>query len=121
MSSTVLVIYDGECRFCRWAIGLVRRADVRGTLRFCPYGNHESEKALSAIPAETRYTTMHALSEGRLHSGVDAANLVLGKLPLGRLAVALKFHAAYPFVARHRRLLGQFSPDRSATSMCRSS
>ena len=120
MTSTVLVIYDGDCRFCRWGIGLVRRADLHRALRFCPYGNDESEQALAAIEPELRYTAMHALSDGRLYSGVDAAKLVLGRLPLGWVAVTLKMHAAYPFIARHRGVLGRFSPDRAAISMCRS-
>ena len=118
MSNGVVLIYDGECRFCRWGVEWVRRLDVQNALRFCPFGQPLAEEALSELPEEVRYTSMHALVNGRLYSGTEGARIVLEKLPLGEISAALGLHQLYPLIARHRPTLGRFVPDRPAASNC---
>lgn len=119
MATSVLVLYDGDCRFCRWGIEWVRRVDVRQRLEFCPFGESLAEEALAELPDPERYESMHAVAGGRLYSGADAARLVLEKLPLGQVPAAIGLHHLYPLLAALRPVLGRLVPDRSATSDCR--
>jgi predicted DCC family thiol-disulfide oxidoreductase YuxK len=118
VSHQVLVIYDGDCRFCRWGIEWVQRLDVQNALAFCPFGQPEAEAALADLPADRRYESMHALVNGRLYSDTEAARLVLQRLPLGGVSAALGVHHLYPLLARHRLTLGRLVPDRPAASTC---
>lgn len=93
MEHTVLVLYDGDCRFCRFGIDLVHRVDLYRALDFCPF---------------------HAVVGEVLHSAVDAARVVLEVLPLGRLAVTAGIHHGYTILARYRGVLGRYVPDRPA-------
>ena len=117
MTSTVLV-YDGECGFCRWGMHMVRRLDRRHVFGFCPFGHPEAESLLSRLPAERRYSSYHALRDGVLHSATHAARVTLEGLPLGRLAVVFQLHRFYPLIARNRALLGRFVPRRSVLNTC---
>ncbi len=114
----VLVIYDGDCRFCRWAIEWIRRWDARDRLAFCPFGHPLVERALSDLPPEVRYEYMHAVADGRRFSGTDAAELTLHQLPGGRLATRLRLHKMYPLIARYRGVLGRLTPDGPALVSC---
>ena len=118
MSPRVLVIYDGECRFCRWGIEWVQRLDARNALEFCPFGRPAAEEALAALPAEHRYESMHALVSGRLYSGTEAARIVLQHLPLGGISAEVGLHRLYPLLVRGRPLLGRLVPHRPAVSNC---
>lgn len=118
MTGSVLVIYDGECRFCRWGIEWVQRLDVRNSLEFCPFGERTAEAALQQVDPESRYDTMHALVNGRLYSGTDSARIVLEQLPFGSLSATLGLHTLYPLLVRHRAALGRLVPDRPAATTC---
>lgn len=118
--SRVLLIYDGDCRFCRWGVEWVQRLDVRNALDFCPFGHEGAEEALAGLPEDRRYASMHAFVNGRLYSGTEGARIVLEQLPLGEVSAALGLHHLYPLIARHRPTLGRFVPDRPATSTCKS-
>ncbi|MGH2760408.1 MAG: thiol-disulfide oxidoreductase DCC family protein [Actinomycetota bacterium] len=113
-----LLIYDGECAFCRWGMHVVRRLDRGGVFGFCPYGTPTAESILSRLPAERRYTSHHAFRDGVLHSATDAARVTLEGLPLGRIAVALQAHRLYPLIARNRAVLGRLVPHRSLLDTC---
>lgn len=115
MKDTVLVIYDGECRFCRFGIEIVHRVDLMGALDFAPFGHSLAEEKLEALPEDERYTSFHAVVDGMLHSATDAARIVLGSLPLGGIAVGLGLHHGYKLLARYRGVFGRYVPDRPAT------
>jgi predicted DCC family thiol-disulfide oxidoreductase YuxK len=114
MDDKVLVIYDGDCRFCRFGIDVVHRVDLLGALEFCPFGHPPAEEHLEALPEDERYTSFHAVAGGLLHSATDAARVVLGSLPFGRVAVAAGLHHGYKLLARYRGVLGRYVPDRPA-------
>ncbi len=118
MRRRVLVIYDGECRFCRWGIEWVQRLDVQNALEFCPFGQPAAEEALAARPADRRYESMHAVVNGRLYSGAEAARIVLQQLPLGEISAEVGLHRLYPLLVHGRPLLGRLVPDRPAASTC---
>lgn len=118
MTDQTLLIYDGECGFCKWAMHVIERLDRRKAFRYCPFGHPVAESYLAALRPDKRYASHHAVKDGVLHSATAAARLTLEPLPLGRLAVALGLHRLYPVVARHRGLLGRLVSARSLISTC---
>ncbi len=113
-----LLIYDGQCGFCRWGMHVVRRLDTRGVFTFCPYGHPLAESYLSELPASKRYASHHAVRAGKLVSATEAAKLTLEPLPFGRVAVALRVHRLYPIIAANRAFLGRLFPHRSLLTTC---
>lgn len=118
MAASLLVIYDGQCRFCRFGIGVIDRLDKRGVFDFCPFGHPVAEEKLSKVPQDARYESMHVVDKDLVHSATDAARVMLRELPLGRLGVAFGLHRAYAVLARYRWLLGRISPHRAALVTC---
>ena len=118
MTDQTLLIYDGECGFCRRAMHVIERLDRREVFRFCPFGHPVAELFLAELDPGVRYESFHAVRDGSLSSATAAARITLEQLPLGGLAVALGFHRLYPVVARHRGLLGRLVSARSLISTC---
>jgi predicted DCC family thiol-disulfide oxidoreductase YuxK len=118
MPPRLLVIYDGDCRFCRFGIHLVRKLDRRGMFDFCPAGNPVAESVLVGIPSEERYKQMHVATPTGLLSGTDAAEAMLKELPFGHLLRSVGLHRMYPLLARYRWALGRLSPHLPAVVTC---
>lgn len=118
MPAPTLLIYDGECGFCRWGMHVVRQLDRGGVFGFCPYGHPMAEAILGRLPVQRRYTSHHAYRDDVLYSATDAARVTLEGLPLGRIAVAFRLHRLYPLIARNRGLLGRLVPHRSLLNTC---
>jgi len=115
---SVLLIYDGACRFCRFGIDIVRTLDVTKALGFCPFGEDEAERHLEELPEPERHDVFHAYKDDVLYSGTDAARVTLEALPLGFIPVALGLHNLYPLLANNRGIFGRFVPDRAAANTC---
>ena len=118
MDEPLVVIYDGECRACRFGIDIIRLLDRRGALAFCPFGHPVAEARLSVLPEDVRYESFHVSRGFDLYSATDAAREVLRELPRGSFAVGLGLHRLYPVLARYRWLFGRLSPNRSAVVTC---
>jgi predicted DCC family thiol-disulfide oxidoreductase YuxK len=118
MTDQTLLIYDGECGFCRWAMHVIERLDRREVFRYCPFGHPVAESFLAGLDPGVRYESFHAVRDGSLRSATAAARITLEQLPLGGLAVALGLHHLYPVVARHRGLLGRLVSARPLISTC---
>ena len=116
--SKLVLIYDGDCRVCRFGMEVVRAFDLGHALEFCPFGNPISEERLSLVPEDKRYESFHAATPDEIFSGTDAAKKTLEALPLGRLATLVGLHNAYPLIARSRSLIGRFVPDVAAIVTC---
>jgi predicted DCC family thiol-disulfide oxidoreductase YuxK len=112
------LIYDGECRVCRFGMEIVRAFDLGHALEFCPFGDPISEARLSLVPEDDRYESFHAATADEIFSGTDAARVTLEALPLGRIATLFGLHNAYPLMVRSRGLLGRFVPDVAAIVTC---
>lgn len=103
------ILYDAECRFCRWALAWVLRWDRRGGL--VPVALHEGEAGalLTGMPEAERAASWHLVdANGRVTSAGAAIAPLLRLLPGGPpLAAALERLPAatergYRFVADHR-------------------
>jgi predicted DCC family thiol-disulfide oxidoreductase YuxK len=117
-----LLVYDGECSFCRRALVLWRRA-ARGRVDDAPF--QLVAERFPGVPVDRFRAALHLRDDdGRWWSGAAAAFRGLGFVPGHGLWLRLYLRVpvfaaasevAYRFVARHRRgldrVLGWFVPD----------
>ena len=110
-----IVLYDAECRFCRWSLGWLLRWD-RGR-RLEPVALQETDRAaalLVGMGESERMASWHLVcGDGSVASAGAAAPGLLRMLPGGGplAALAARFPAAveraYSWVARNRGMLGR--------------
>lgn len=98
MPDRPLLLYDGDCRFCRWAARVVAALDRKRKLGFLPFDDDQALPFLAQIPEDERYASWHLIRPGgrRLSRGV----------------VGGPADAVYDLIARHRDKLGRLVPDR---------
>lgn len=111
------VLYDGQCRFCRGQVALLRRFDPTGRLRFVSL--HEPQVALDfpELAADALLREMHVVDRsGRARGGAEAVRYLTRRLPLlWPLALPLHLPGSLPIwswlyglVARNRyRITGR--------------
>jgi predicted DCC family thiol-disulfide oxidoreductase YuxK len=112
-----LVLYDVDCGFCRWCVGLVLAWDRAGRLCAAPIQGELGDALLAELPERARLRSWHLVdAAGRVWSG-GAALAPLGRLlPRGRIlsaAAGLSPGAtewAYRLVGEHRGFFSRFVP-----------
>jgi predicted DCC family thiol-disulfide oxidoreductase YuxK len=110
----MIVLYDAECGFCRWAMAWAVRRDRRHVLIAVPIQSPRGAELLVDLAPSKRLRSAHVVrDDGSLRSGGAAAAEVLSVLPstraLGRLAGRLPRTTAllYGVVAARRRSFGR--------------
>lgn len=111
MPEPVVVLYDGECRFCRAAAALMARWDRSRRLGILPFSDPLAVALAERVPASRRHRSLHAARGGRVACGPDAIRLLLGELPGGAALRALGVARLYGPVARSRGRVGRRLPD----------
>ena len=105
------VLYDGDCRFCRGQIGILRRLDLLGSLAFTSFHDPRVAVDFPELPPEELDRRMYVVDRrGRARGGAEAVRYLSRRLlPLWPLAVILHvpgtlplWNAIYAYVARHR-------------------
>ena len=116
----LVVLFDGECRWCRWSVARLVPLDTRHRLRLMAIQDPEAQRLLSSVPEEERLASAHAVTpDGRVFSGGDAAAPIAAELPAlawgAPLVRALPgpTRAGYRFVADRRSPLGRRLDDRA--------
>ncbi len=111
----MIVLYDADCGFCRWAMAWALGHDRRRALVVVPIQSQLGSQLLGDLSPSERLDAAHVVRDGGTRdSGGVAAAEVLGVLPqtraLGRLARRLPVPTAalYGFVAAHRHGFGRF-------------
>ncbi|HKP02294.1 MAG TPA: lipase maturation factor family protein [Chthoniobacterales bacterium] len=114
--SKPLVIFDGDCRFCRrW---IERWRDMTGgAVEYAPY--QEAATRFPEIPRENFEAALHFVDrDGTVYRGAEAVFRSLGTARAGRALLWCHEHlpgfapvteAAYGFVARNRRIASFFT------------
>jgi len=120
------VLYDDDCGFCRWTLGLLLRWDRRGALWPAPIAGPVGERWLAGMPVAERLASWHLVEAGgAVTSAGRGLASVLGYMPGGWVLARLLRLApgavdrAYRFVADHRSAFARFVPGagvRSATA-----
>jgi predicted DCC family thiol-disulfide oxidoreductase YuxK len=110
----VIVLYDADCGFCRWATAWALRRDRDRVLAAAPIQSARGGELLADMPASERLRAAHVVLDGGVRrSGGAAAADVLSALPstraLGRLAKRLPRTTAllYGVVAARRGSFGR--------------
>ena len=112
--SRAAILYDADCGFCKWSLGLFLRWDRRGHLRPVALQDPEADRLLGELDEKTRMASWHLVtSDGIVHSAGRAIEPLMRLLPGGR-PFAAAAHAmpgltdrAYAFVAARRSSLGR--------------
>lgn len=108
-----VVLYDGECAFCRKTVGIVKKFDWFGRLRY------HNCRDVANIPANVAHLSpekmieeMHLLTPDRrrAHSGFKAVRWIMARLPLTWPLWPFMFvpgvpqigQRVYLFIAKHR-------------------
>ncbi len=114
------VLYDQDCGFCRWSLGVVLRADRRLRLRPVALQTAEADALLADIPSEQRLASWHLISPAGARESAGAALPVLvGLLPGGSLPAAGLARVpdlderGYRWVAGHRTWFGRLIPEKA--------
>jgi predicted DCC family thiol-disulfide oxidoreductase YuxK len=117
-----LIVYDGACRFCRWALAWVLRWDRHRRLRPVALGSDEADRLLAGMDADQRADSWHLVDDrGLVRSAGAAAPVLLRLLPGGRPLAALLDWApllterAYRWIADHRGAFGDRLGERAVT------
>lgn len=108
------VLYDAECRFCRWALAWILRWDRKRRLRPVALQDTEAVELLPGMEEDERLESWHLVSaDGSVRSAGAAAAPMLRLLPGGRPFAALAERAprltdtVYRWVADHRSTLAR--------------
>jgi predicted DCC family thiol-disulfide oxidoreductase YuxK len=113
------IVYDDDCSFCRWSLGLVLAWDRRHALRPVALQDPEARELLRDVPAEERMESWHLVTEAGVSSAGAAAPRLLRGLPGGGPLARLldRFpkatERAYRLVADNRSKLGKLIPRRA--------
>jgi predicted DCC family thiol-disulfide oxidoreductase YuxK len=122
-----VVLYDGQCAFCRVCARILRRLDRHDHLALLDFNRPEANPLLAPLPAAERRMTLHvADADGNVLSAGPALRralaVSLGPRTARLLAapvVASVVDAAYRIVAAQRHHLGwieRLMPSSSASS-----
>jgi predicted DCC family thiol-disulfide oxidoreductase YuxK len=110
----VIVLYDADCGFCRWAMAWAVRHDQDRLLVTVPIQSPLGSELLVDLVPDDRLRAAHVVrDDGCLRSGGAAAADVLGALAptraLGRLALGLPgtTNLLYGLVAARRESFGR--------------
>lgn len=116
----MVVLYDGDCGFCKVMLAVLLRWDRAHHLTAVPIQSRLGEELLQDMPSQDRLRSWHLIDDtGALHSGGPAIPVVFATLPRGGpiARLASRFPSAtsraYEWVASHRVLLGRFLGARS--------
>ncbi|MCX7014380.1 MAG: DUF393 domain-containing protein [Candidatus Sumerlaeota bacterium] len=110
-----LILYDGDCAFCRRRIAMIQRLDRAGRFEYAPMQDRAIRSRFSHVdPLEPRWGLRLIDEQGRIAVGADGVYEICRRLPrLQRLAWVYRvpglrglLRAAYWLIARHRRRLG---------------
>jgi predicted DCC family thiol-disulfide oxidoreductase YuxK len=115
----VAVLYDAECAFCRWAMGMLLVWDRRRRLVPLTLQEPAAERLLGELTAEQRMETWHLVAaSGERYGGGSAFAPLFELLPAGRplARLAQRFPAVaarlYDAVSGHRNQLARLIPHR---------
>jgi predicted DCC family thiol-disulfide oxidoreductase YuxK len=108
-----VLLYDGDCGFCRWALAKILRLDRRKQLRPVRLQDPEAQRLLVGLDPARRFESWHLVVGDRVYSAGAAVPPLLDLLPHGAAFAALSRRLpritewTYSAVARNRSRLGR--------------
>jgi predicted DCC family thiol-disulfide oxidoreductase YuxK len=118
------MLYDGDCRLCRWAARAVDRLDRHEQVALLSLSDDEALGLLASVPEEARYERWWLVRrDGTVVPGDDGGGVELLKelrltrrlgRVLERLGASALIDALDRLVSRRRGQLGRLVPDGTA-------
>jgi predicted DCC family thiol-disulfide oxidoreductase YuxK len=110
-----IVLYDGDCGFCRWMVAWALERDRDHVLTVAPIQSPTGERLLADLEPAERLRSVHVVhDDGRRTSGGAAVREVLGVLPAARRFAPLGgAEWAYRLVAAQRGRISRLVPAKS--------
>jgi predicted DCC family thiol-disulfide oxidoreductase YuxK len=111
---SLVVLYDGECGFCKVMLAVLLSWEKAHRLDPVPIQSARGDELLTGMAGQDRLASWHLIdAEGTLYSGGAGIGVIFGALPFGAplARVASRSTRAtsriYDWVAAHRVLLGR--------------
>jgi predicted DCC family thiol-disulfide oxidoreductase YuxK len=106
-----VLLYDADCKFCRFVARILVRVDRNERVAFLPLGASHAPALLPGLSEPERAASIHLVDpDGRRLSRGAALARLLVQLGLPALPARL-LGLAYGPVARRRGILGRLAPD----------
>ena len=105
-----VLLYDSDCRFCRFVARALVRLDRDECVAFLPLTDPAARALLPELTVEQRMASIHLVEPDAGHSSRGAALTKLIR-HLGLPAPARLLGRVYTPVARARSVLGRLVPD----------
>jgi len=107
----LVILYDGDCRFCRAFAHAARRLAQPPGVRMLPFDDPRAVRILAALPPAARHCSVHAADRRGLASSTAAFRLICTRLRGGEILTRTGAYRVYPWVAAHRHWFGHMVPD----------
>lgn len=107
----VVILYDGDCRFCRAFAHVARRLQRPPGVYLLPFDDPRAVRILAVVPAARRHVSVHAVRDGVLHPATGAFRLICQHLYGGSVLIHTGLYRIYPVVAGNRHWFGRMVPD----------
>mgnify|MGYP006277470523 CR=1 FL=1 len=102
--SSALLIYDGDCAYCRGFARLLAMLDRRGRIRALPFDTEDARSLLRAQFGEGTGFAMYLVEPAKIHWGARAAERVTALLAAPAWITRLAFRSYPALVAIVSRL-----------------
>ncbi|MBT6145600.1 MAG: DUF393 domain-containing protein [Gemmatimonadetes bacterium] len=119
------IIYDGECRFCRWSVNRIRKLDRHSRFETLPRQQPGLEMRFPILTQSDFNTGLRLIhADGSVDVGADGVYQIYRRVPpyhlvawLYRIPVLKQFfRLGYYLIARFRHHLGRIDPDLACDS-----
>ena len=118
-----LLLWDGDCGFCRRVVSSIERHDVRGAFEAVPYQQAPADRVGPAV-REASAKAVHVVTrDGRVLAAGRASLFVLQELGWPRTARVLSLppcvwavELGYHVVSKHRGRISRWLPSATACS-----
>ncbi len=120
----LVIVYDGECRFCQWSIRRIRKLDRSDQFEYLPRQSDGVEKRFPQLIESDFNTGLRLIVETEdIHVGADAVYEIYRRMPPFHLVTWLYrlpvlggfFQWCYSLIARNRHMFGRVECD---TGVC---
>lgn len=123
-----VVVYDGECRFCRWSVARIQRLDRGGQFEYLPRQAPDAEERFPVLKRSDFNTGLRLVEADPevVHVGADGVYQIYRRLPpMHRVAWLYRvpvltwiFRLGYAIVARNRHRFGRVPPGMACDDVC---
>ena len=122
-----VVVYDGECRFCRWSVARIQRLDREGQFEYLPRQAPGAEERFPLLKHSDFNTGLRLVPDAEtVHVGADGVYQIYRRLPPLNLVAWLYrvpvltwlFRLGYAVIARNRHRFGRVPPEMACDDLC---